>query len=71
MDILLARGSFTWSNNQDPSSISRLDRFLVSLNWEEHFLYLIHHSVFHPLSNHFLIMLDSRCMTRGTSYFKF
>lgn len=31
MDLPLAQGSFTWSNN---SSWSRLDRFLVSLDWE-------------------------------------
>lgn len=29
----LVRGTFTWSNNRDPSSWSRIDRFLVSQEW--------------------------------------
>jgi len=31
LDLLLTGGSFTWSNNQIPSSMFRIDRFLVSL----------------------------------------
>jgi hypothetical protein len=42
MDIPLARGSFTWSNNQDPPSMYMIDIFLVYSNWEEHFPELIH-----------------------------
>lgn len=41
MDIPLAGGSFTWSNNQGPPSMSMIDRFLVSLEWEEHLLDMI------------------------------
>jgi len=37
MDLPLARGSFTWSNNQENPTWSRLDRFLVSPNWEVKF----------------------------------
>jgi hypothetical protein len=34
LDLPLAQGSFTWSNNHDISSWSHLDRFLVSPEWE-------------------------------------
>jgi len=37
MDLSLARGSFTWSNDQENPSWSRLDRFLVSPDWEVKF----------------------------------
>lgn len=37
MDILFAGGAYTWSNNQDPPVMSRIDRFLVSLDEEEYF----------------------------------
>jgi hypothetical protein len=42
MDLPLAKGSFTWSNN---FSWSRLDRFLVSLDWETRYPGLFQKSV--------------------------
>lgn len=38
MDIPLVGGIFTWSNNRDPPAWSRIDKFLLSLDWEAHFL---------------------------------
>jgi hypothetical protein len=35
VDLPLLEGQFTWSNNQDPPSKSRIDCFLVSTDWEE------------------------------------
>jgi hypothetical protein len=37
MDLPHERGTFMWSNNRDSSSWSRIDRFLVSSNWEVKF----------------------------------
>jgi hypothetical protein len=37
MDLPFAGGPFTWSNNQEIPSWSRLDRFLVSSDWEVKF----------------------------------
>jgi hypothetical protein len=34
MDIPLMGGSFTWYSNKDPSSWSKIDRFIVSFDWE-------------------------------------
>lgn len=59
MDILLARGFFTWSNDQDLPSMSRVDRFLVSLDWEERFPNRIQSRLHRPLSDHFPILLHS------------
>lgn len=51
MDLSLAGGSFMWSNN---SSWSRLDEFLVSLDWEAKYPWLFQKRV--PRLN-FLILL--------------
>jgi hypothetical protein len=59
LDLPLTGGSFTWSNNQDPPSLSRIDRFLVSLLWEEHLPDLVQRRLPSPLSNHFPLLLDS------------
>jgi hypothetical protein len=37
LNLPLMRGRFTWSSNQDNPSMSRLDKFLVSLEWDAQF----------------------------------
>jgi hypothetical protein len=37
VDILLVSGNFSWSNNRDSEAWSRIDRFLLSSEWEEYF----------------------------------
>jgi hypothetical protein len=37
MDLPLVGGTYTWSNNWESPSWSRIDRFLVSLAWEAQF----------------------------------
>jgi hypothetical protein len=37
VDIPLVGGQFTWSNNQEEQIWSRIDRFLLSPEWEEHY----------------------------------
>jgi hypothetical protein len=71
IDLPLTGGSFTWSNNQDNSSMSRIDRFLVSPLWEEHFSDLIQRRLPRPCSDHFPLLLDCGGMTRGAGTFKF
>ena len=51
-------GAFTWSSNHDPPLMSRLDRFLVSLNWEMYFLNVS--NFFRPLSYSTLLQLRKR-----------
>jgi hypothetical protein len=52
------RGTFTWSNN---SSWSRLDCFLVSLDWEAKYPCLLQKRVSRLCSDHFPIWLDCGC----------
>jgi hypothetical protein len=37
VDLPLEDGQFTWSNNQEDQRWSRIDRFIVSPEWEESF----------------------------------
>jgi hypothetical protein len=71
IDLPLLESQFTWSNNQDPPSKSRLDRFLVSIDWEDQFSHLAQKALPRFVSDHFPISLDSGTYIRGKSYFKF
>ena len=71
IDLPLLEGQFTWSNNQDPPSKSRIDRFLVSIDWEDQFSHLVQKALPRFVSDHCPISLDSGTYIRGKSYFKF
>jgi hypothetical protein len=58
MDLPLVRGTFMWSNNRDSPAQSRIDRFLVSPEWEAKFPNLYHKRLHRLCSDHFLIFLD-------------
>ena len=71
VDLPLLEGQFTWSNNQDPSTKSRIDRFLVSTDLEEQFTKLTQKALPRFVSDHYPIMLECGSFNRGKSYFKF
>lgn len=72
LDFPLPGGSFTWSNNQDSPTLSRLDRFLVSSGWEEDLFSDSVQLLCHRLVlDHFPILLDCGGMRRGARSFKF
>uniref|UniRef100_A0A2N9I574 Reverse transcriptase domain-containing protein n=1 Tax=Fagus sylvatica TaxID=28930 RepID=A0A2N9I574_FAGSY len=71
VDLPLLEGQFTWSNNQDLPAKSRIDRFLVSNDWEEQFSQLMQKALLHFVSDHCPIILECRNFKRGKSYFKF
>ena len=52
-------------------SRSRLDRFLVSEDWENHFSGAIQSSLPRPVSDHFPILLDGGAVRRGPIPFRF
>jgi exonuclease III len=71
MAILLVEGYFTWSNKQDPPSWLRIDRFLVSPEWETQFPDLSKKKRLPRLcSDHFPILLDCCGVQGGKRYFK-
>ena len=71
MDIYLEGGLFTWSNNRDVSAMSRIDRFLFSPAWVDHFGLVNQHRLPRLLSDHFSIRLDCGRIVGGKSPFWF
>ncbi len=71
LDIPLEGGSFTWSNNRTDVSMSRIDRFLYSTDWEDHFPAIHQKRLPRLLSNHYLIMLECGDFSRGKRPFCF
>lgn len=41
IDLPLVGRKFTWSNNEERATMSRIDRFLLTKDWEDHFLGVI------------------------------
>jgi hypothetical protein len=58
MDIAPVGAKFTWSNNRGDQYWSRIDRFLLSPNWEEQFSDVVQRRFPRLLSGHFSLMLD-------------
>jgi len=68
MDLPLSGGLSMWSNN---SSWSRLDRFLVSLDWEANYPRLLKKRVPRLCSDHFPILFYCGGIQEGKKPFKF
>ncbi|KAG6697656.1 hypothetical protein I3842_09G212200 [Carya illinoinensis] len=68
VDLPLAGGDFTWSNER---AWSRLDGFVVSPSWETHFPNLCQKRLPRLCSDHFPILLDCGGLQEGRRYFKF
>jgi exonuclease III len=65
MDLPLAGGSYSWSLRLDPLVWSRIDRFLVSPDWEARFPMVSQKRLPHLYSDHFPILLDCVDVSRG------
>ena len=70
-DLPLHGGPFTWSGGLNGQSRSRLDRFMISEDWENHFSGEIQCSLPRPVSDHFPILLDGGGVRRGPIPFRF
>jgi hypothetical protein len=68
MDLPMAGGESTWSNNL---TWSRLDRFLVSPEWELCYPNLLQKKLLRVCSDHAPILLSSGCPQSGKRAFKF
>lgn len=71
MDYPLKDGKFTWSDNHTQPSFSRIDRFLVSSGWDEHFDDAIQSVLPRVLSDHSPLLLKCGGLHRGKSPFCF
>jgi exonuclease III len=71
IDIPLSGGNFTWSNNREVASMSRIDRFLYTADWEEGFITISQKRLVRLTSDHFPVMLECGSVPRGRRPFRF
>ena len=71
IDLPLEGRNFTWSNSREVVSRSRLDRFLVTANWEAKFPFVCQKRLSSLVSNHFPILLEGGNFHRGKRPFQF
>ncbi|RVW89948.1 hypothetical protein CK203_036517 [Vitis vinifera] len=64
-DLPLQGGPYTWSGGLNGQSRSRLDRFLISEDWENHFSGVSQCTLPRPVSDHSPILLDGGGVRRG------
>ena len=70
-DLPLQGGPFTWRGGLNGRSKSRLDRFVVSDDWESHCCNVIQCCLPRAVSDHCPILLDSEGVRMGPSPFRF
>ena len=70
-DLPLQGGPYTWSGGLNGQSRSRLDRFLVSEDWEFHFSGVTQCTLPRAASDHFPILLDGGWSEERCNSFSF
>ena len=71
-EVPLPGGFFTWRGGLNNQRMARLDRFLVSENWDSHFRGVVQCILSKPTSDHCPIMLEGRRgVVRGPISFRF
>ena len=70
-DLPLQGGPYTWRGALNGRSMSCLDRFLVTADWESHCNKVIQRCLPRSVSDHFPILLDSDGVRTGPSPFRF
>ena len=71
IDTPLSGGNYTWSNNREVASMSRIDRFLFTADWKEGFSMTSQKRMIRLTSDHFPITLECGCFQRGRHPFRF
>ncbi|KAL4194048.1 hypothetical protein AMTRI_Chr05g57320 [Amborella trichopoda] len=71
LDIPIQGQAFTWSNHSAQPSLVKLDRFLLSLDWEVAFLDSHALTLPKPTSDHCPILHDTQAIYRGPKPFRF
>lgn len=70
IDLEMAGGEYTWSNNQKNPTLERLDRFLVSKSWEDIFPVTVVYKMPRELSAHNLLILSltARALVKSLTF---
>ncbi|KAK2985871.1 hypothetical protein RJ640_009941 [Escallonia rubra] len=71
LDLPLTGAKYTWTNNQRNPIMSRLDRFFISADWENHFKNVAQKALPRVISDHSPIILDVNSLRKARTYFKF
>ena len=71
VDLPLVGGQYTWYSGTTPPSMSKIDRVLVSSDWEEHYPDVLLKPLPRPISDHHPLLVKVRGMSCGKSSFKF
>lgn len=71
MDLPLEGRLYTWSSFRDSLSMSRLNRFLISKGWEEHFPGMVQSCLPRVTSDHCPILLECGGSRDGCTPFRF
>ena len=71
VDLPFEGASFTWFKDSGIPSMSRIDRALVSLDWEEHFENTSQRVLPFVISDHCPLLLEAGVVCRSRSAFKF
>ena len=71
VDLPLDGASFTWFRDSEPKSMSRIDRTLVSTDWEDHFGNVSQRVLPRVISNHCPLLVETGGMGWRHCAFKF
>ena len=62
--------SFTWRGGSNGRLMSRLDKFLVTADWENKFSNAVQSTLLRPVSDHCPVLLDSEGIKPGIHPFR-
>ena len=64
-------GEYTWFRDSNNPSMSRIDRVLMSADWEEHFLHVSQRTLPRVVSDRCTLLVEAGGVSRGKSPFRF